>query len=162
MRSGTDIEHAINVHGSSVWRACMLYFSSRDDAQDVFQDTFVAYALADEKTFCDEEHRRAWLLRVAVNKCKDVLKSSSSKTVPLDETMSARLRDDDDLARPDSFRGEVVDAMRALPDPPKTPLYLSICEQYTAPEIAEALGASVNTVYSWIHRGRKMLEEALS
>lgn len=162
MRPSTDIEHAIDAHGSSVWRACMLYFRSHDDAQDVFQDTFIAYSLADDKVFNGEEHRRAWLLRVAMNKCKDALKASSAKTVPLDEEASAALRDESDAARPDSLYGEVVDAMRAIPDPPRTPLYLSICEQYTAPEIAEALQAPVNTVYSWIHRGRKMLEEALS
>ncbi len=52
--------------------------------------------------------------------------------------------------------------MRALDDPPRTPLYLSIYEGYSAPEIASLLDAPVNTVYSWISRGRAQLRSALS
>lgn len=51
--------------------------------------------------------------------------------------------------------------MDALDDPPRTPVYLALYEGYTAPEIAEMLGAPVNTVYSWIARGKKTLKEAL-
>lgn len=52
--------------------------------------------------------------------------------------------------------------MRSLSDPPRTPLYLSIVEGYSAPEIAEITGTPLNTVYSWIRRGKKLLKEALS
>ena len=53
-------------------------------------------------------------------------------------------------------------AFHALDDPPRLPLYLAVYEGYTAPEIARMLDAPVNTVYSWISRGRKLLKEALS
>ena len=64
--------------------------------------------------------------------------------------------------QPGSFTSEVVDALQALDDPPRTPLYLALCEEYTAPEIAQLLDAPVNTVYSWIARGKKYLREVLS
>lgn len=67
----------------------------------------------------------------------------------------------DPLAQPGSRVREVLDAMDALDDPPRTPVYLALYEGYTAPEIAEMLGAPVNTVYSWIARGKKTLKEAL-
>jgi RNA polymerase sigma-70 factor (ECF subfamily) len=51
--------------------------------------------------------------------------------------------------------------MQSLPDPPRTPLYLALYEGYTAPEIAAMLSAPVNTIYSWINRGKKQLREAL-
>ena len=57
---------------------------------------------------------------------------------------------------------EIVEAFRSLDDPPRLPLFLSLYEGYTAPEIAEIVDAPVNTVYSWIARGKKMLKEALS
>ena len=68
----------------------------------------------------------------------------------------------DPATQPASFESEVIDAMRGLDDPPRTPLYLSLCEGYTAPEIANMVDAPVNTVYSWIARGKKQLKEALS
>ena len=68
----------------------------------------------------------------------------------------------DPAAQPGSATSEVVSAMRALDDPPRTPLYLSIYEGYSAPEIASMLDAPVNTVYSWISRGRAQLRSALS
>ena len=68
----------------------------------------------------------------------------------------------DEATQPASFSSEVVDALRGLTDPPRTPLYLSLYEGYTAPEIATMVDAPVNTVYSWIARGKMLLKEALS
>ncbi|HIW76237.1 MULTISPECIES: RNA polymerase sigma factor [Gordonibacter] len=163
MRPHDDIECTIAAHGSAVWRVCVLYFRSSADAQDAFQDTMVKYALADDKAFNDEEHRKAWLLRVATNVCKDMLKAASRTNAPLDEVGCAdRFISRDEAAQPASFVSEVVDALHALTDPPRTPLYLSLYEGYSAPEIADMLEAPVNTVYSWIARGKTMLKEALS
>ena len=52
-------------------------------------------------------------------------------------------------------------ARRSLDDPPRTPLYLSVYEGYTAPEIADLLEAPVNTVYTWISRGKAALRGLL-
>ena len=153
----------MDVHGSTVWRVCVLYFRTSADAQDAFQDTMVKYALADTTSFNDDEHRKAWLIRVATNTCKDMLKASSRANVPLDEqACSSGLVSRDVAVQPASFSSEVVDALRGLADPPRTPLYLSLYEEYTAPEIARILNAPVNTVYSWIARGKTLLKEALS
>ncbi len=153
----------MDAHGSTVWRVCVLYFRASADAQDAFQDTMIKYSLADAVTFNGEEHRKAWLIRVATNTCKDMLKAASRANVPLDEgTRAEGLVSSDVEAQPASFSSEVVDAMRGLADPPRTPLYLSLYEGYTAPEIARMVDAPVNTVYSWIARGKTLLKEALS
>ena len=153
----------MDAHGSTVWRVCVLYFRASADAQDAFQDTMIKYSLADAVTFNGEEHRKAWLIRVATNTCKDMLTAASRANVPLDEGARAEgLVSGDAEAQPASFSSEVVDAMRGLADPPRTPLYLSLCEGYTAPEIARMVDAPVNTVYSWIARGKTLLKEALS
>ena len=106
---------------------------------------------------------KAWLIRVAANTCKDMLKASSRANVPLDEgACGDKLVSCDEAMQPASFSSEVVDALRGLTDPPRTPLYLSLYEGYTAPEIATMVDAPVNTVYSWIARGKMLLKEALS
>ena len=84
MRSDADIEEAIDLYGDTVLRASMSYLSSHHDAEDVFQDTFIKYATC-TVNFNDETHRKAWLIRVAINICKDRLRAASTRAVPLDE-----------------------------------------------------------------------------
>lgn len=161
-------------HADTVWRVCLLYFPCEADCQDAFQETFLRYALADTTTFTDDEHRKAWLIRVARTRCLDMLKAAhrtrtaggdealgaaESQQGPAKSTVEPTVRPDE---QPGSFTSEVVDALQALDDPPRTPLYLALCEEYTAPEIAQLLDAPVNTVYSWIARGKKHLREVLS
>ncbi len=163
MRPQGDIEEAIERHGDAVWRVCVLYFRAHTDAQDAFQDAFLKYALADGTEFNGDEHRKAWLIRVAANVCKDMLKAARRRVEPLEAIdREGCAASDDPASQPASFVSEVVDAMRSLDDPPRTPLYLSLYEGYTAPEIADMVDAPVNTVYSWIARGKKQLKEALS
>ena len=163
MRSNADIEKAIALHGTSVWRACLVYFSSRSDAEDAYQDVFLKYALADSQLFSSDEHRKAWLLRVASNVCKDMLKRAERKNEALDTCDSVVFEpaQTDPYVQPASETSMVLDAMRKLEDPPRTPLYLALVEGYSAPEIAKFMNAPVNTVYSWIARGKAKLKEAL-
>lgn len=150
-------------HGDTVWRVCLLSLRHEADAQDAFQDTFMRYALADATAFEGDEHRKAWLIRVATNACRDMLRRASRRTsVGLDEGLDQLVAASDPEEQPGSAVHEVIDAMRALDDPPRTPLYLALYEGYTAPEIAALVDAPVNTVYSWISRGRKQLKEALA
>lgn len=162
MRASADIDQAMREFGPAVWRACALYFRYQDGAEDAFQDTFLKYALADEQSFASAEHKRAWLIRVAINTCKDALGSPRSRNLELSDSLEAALPDTDPLIQPESEYAAAIDAMQSLPDPPKTPLYLALCEQWTAPEIAQEMNVPVNTVYSWISRGKQALREALS
>lgn len=150
-------------HGDTVWRVCILSLRHDADAQDAFQDTFMKYALADSAAFEGEEHRKAWLIRVATNVCRDVLRRASRRTaVPFDEPLAELVPSADPEAQPGSATHEVIEALRSLDDPPRTPLYLAVYEGYTAQEIAALVDAPVNTVYSWISRGKKQLKEVLA
>ena len=150
-------------HGDTVWRVCLMVLRRAADAEDAFQNSFLKYSLADDAQFNDEEHRKAWLIRVARNICLDMLKAASRRSVPLDEgLLGCRAESADPATQPGSFRNEVIDALRSLDDPPRTPLYLAIYEGYTAPEIAKLVEAPVNTVYSWIARGKRQLKEVLA
>lgn len=161
MRAAEDIENTIDTHGDTVWRVCVLYFKQSVEAQDAFQETFLKYSLRDD-SFRDEDHRRAWLIRVTVNTCKDMLKAAHRKNLVFEEGSSELLSSTIDFeGQPESSLRDVLEAMIGLSDPPRTPVYLALYEGYTAPEIADMLDASVNTVYSWIARGKQQLKEAL-
>ena len=162
MRDARDIERTMRAHGDAVWRACLVYLPA-SDAEDVFQDVFLKYALS-EKRFSDDGHVKAWLLRVAINACKDVLKAARQRNASVDELVdegreaALGATTDDDQTR----LHEILAAMNKLGDPPKTQLYLALYEGYTAPEISKMTGMPEGTVYSWISRGKKKLREALS
>lgn len=166
MRSDREIAEAIDRHGDAVWRVCVLHFKNTADAEDAFQDTFIKYSADDEKAFESEEHCKAWLIRVASNRCKDLLRSAKRRATPIggDAELSFAESGRSNAAespQPGSRSAEIIDAMRSLTDPPRTPLYLALYEGYSAPEISKMLDAPVNTVYSWVSRGKKLLREAL-
>ncbi len=157
MREHRDIEDTIDKHGDTVLRVCNLYFRKGDDVQDAFQDTFLKYALHNG-TFTDTTHRKAWLIRVATTVCKDILKAAHRRDLPFDEAEPQMFKADSQ----ETPLSEILQAMRTLPDGLRESMYLSLYEGYTAPEVAEILGAPVNTVYTWIARGKKQLKEVLS
>ncbi|WP_204830928.1 RNA polymerase sigma factor [Olsenella uli] len=161
MRGQAEMERAMGEHADAVWRACLVYLPAAD-AEDVFQETFLKYALHDEP-FRDDAHARAWLLRVAINGCKDALRAARRRDVSLEERVE-RLGEGAVGAEAPSELGlrEVLDAMAALGDPPRTQLYLALCEGYSAREIAGICDMPVGTVYSWISRGKRKLREVLS
>lgn len=161
MRDARDIERTMELCADSVWRACVLYLPP-SEAEDVFQETFLKYAQHDAP-FSDEGHVKAWLLRVAINGCKDVLRSARRRDVSLDERVGLLGdREIDDRSASEGGLREIIDAMDSLGDPPRTQLYLSLCEGYTAKEISRMCNMPEGTVYSWISRGKKRLREVLS
>ena len=120
---GPDIEGIFRRHVKTVWRLCYSYLGSSADAEDATQATFMR--LVDHpRTFESEEHEKAWLLVVAANICKDVLKSAArTRVVAMPEDGPEPAADTegwktDDIARhlgapPSTVRNRLRDA-RAL------------------------------------------------
>lgn len=154
MRSEQEVNRAIERYADTVRRICFVHLKNRADTEDIFQTVFVKYLLHGEP-FASEEHERAWIIRVTLNACKDLLKSFfRSRTVPLGELT--------DRAMPaETEQREVLQAVLALPVPYRDVIYLHYYEGYTAPEIAGILGKNVNTVYTRLTRARGLLRQAL-
>ncbi len=155
MRRESDVVQAIHRHGDMVRRLCMLHLKNYADTEDIFQTVFLKYALHDA-AFETPEHERAWLLRVTLNACRDLLKSVfRSRTVSLDAVY--------DLPQEAGTRHrEVLEAVLSLPEKYRIPIYLHYYEGYTAPEMAKILKKNVNTVYTLLNRGKARLKEALT
>jgi len=80
-----------------VYRLALSHTNAKHDAEDVFQDVFLAY-ISKPRSFNDEEHRKAWLIRVTINKCKSLRTSSwFRKTQPLDDSMTLETKEETDL-----------------------------------------------------------------
>ena len=144
------LRNAMEHHGAAVYRLALCRIQSVQDAEDVYQDVFLRL-LGQEASAWDGEHLRAWLLRVTVNKCKNLYRAKRRTEVPLTEAIPA----------PEAAEPSVLDEVRALPAPYRSTLYLHYFEGYTAAEIGRILGAKRNTVLSWLARGRQALRERM-
>ena len=67
-------EQAYDAYAPQLYRVAYALLQSRESAEDAVQDAFARY-LAHNGSFRDGEHQKAWLIRVTVNACKDLLKS---------------------------------------------------------------------------------------
>ena len=151
MRSEQEVNRAIAQHADLVYRLCMVHLKNHADAEDVFQTVFLKYALSNQ-TFETVEHEKAWLIRVTLNACKDLLKNFFRKnTVSLEETAA--------VISPE--HSAVLEAVWSLPKNYRDVVYLHYYEGYTAPEIANILKKNPNTVYTHLSRAREMLKQLL-
>ena len=87
MRSEQEVNRAIERYSNTVRRLCMIHLKNEADTEDIFQTVFLKYVLS-SVSFESEEHEKAWLIRVTINACKDLIRSFfRSHTVSLDEVM---------------------------------------------------------------------------
>lgn len=154
MRSEQEVNRAVEKYADTVFRICILHLKNKSDAEDIFQEVFLKFALND-KEFENANHEKAWIIRVTINACKDLIKSFfRSRTISIDELISVADEEKEDLSY-------VLEAVLKLPVKYRDAIYLHYYEGYSAFEIGEILGKNENTVYSILSRGRSMLKESL-
>ena len=90
MRSEEEANRAVKKYADTVRRICIVHLKNHADTEDIFQTVFLKYVLS-SVSFENEEHEKAWFIRVTVNACKDLLKSFfRSRTVSLDEIIEVK------------------------------------------------------------------------
>ena len=112
----------------------------------------------DATEFTSSEHLKAWLLRVTINRCRDLAKSNWNRhTVAFDP-----VRDDiAELVR-DPRDADVWDAVGQLPDNLRSSVHLHYVEGYTTDEIARMLHSQPATVRTWLSRARARVKDLLT
>ena len=154
MRSEQEANRAVERYADMVRRLCFVHLKNEADTEDIFQTVFLKYVVSD-KRFESEEHEKAWFIRVAVNACRDLLRSFfRSRTAP-EEELETLAADSTQEQR------EVLAAVLSLPGKYRDAVYLHYYEGYTAPEIGRLLGKNTNTVYTLLTRARELLRERL-
>lgn len=154
MRSEEAVNRAIENYASTVKRICFIHLKNEADTEDICQTVFLKYAMND-KVFDSEAHEKAWIIRVTINACKDLLKSFFRKhTVSLDAYVEQG-------GVVDAAHSEVLEAVLALPEKYRRVIYLHYYEGYPAADIAEILRINVNTVYTHLTRAKSLLRDEL-
>ncbi len=154
MKSDYELKRAVDRYADTVRRICLLYLKNYHDTEDIFQNVFLKYCLYN-KEFQNDEHEKAWIIKVTVNACKDFLKSFYHKNImPVEAIQDMAVNADNDQ----SF---VLEAVLSLPQKYKDTVYLFYYEGYTASEISKITGKKENTIYTFLARARKLLKEML-
>lgn len=150
MGEETGLRQVMERYGDMVYRLALAQTHSSHDADDVFQEVFLRYLRA-APVFREEEHRKAWLLRVTVNCCKKFHGSFWRRhIVALSEALPAQNPEE----------GELLGLLEGLPQKYRAVLHLYYYEGYATEEIAAILGRSPGTVRSQLSRGRALLRDA--
>ena len=152
------VEELIDQHGDDILRLCLLYMGERQLAEDAFQETFVR-AWRHMNTFRGESSVKTWLSHIAVNVCRDML-----RTPWLRMRRSARsVEEMEHLPAPDAApRHELMDAIRALPDKYREVIVLVYVQDMKLREAAAQLRLPVPTVSTRLRRARARLAQLLS
>lgn len=150
------MEEIIETHKQLIYGIALTHTRNPFDAEDVFQQTFLTY-YQKNKVFADAEHRKAWLIRTAINHARKITGSTwRKKTVPM-----AELPPESDFQFETPEENEVYQAVKSLPAHYKSVIYLFYFQQYTTEEIAGLLGIKPNAVRTRLSRGRALLREKL-
>ena len=128
---------------------------TEEDAEDVVHDVFIKYMQA-SPSFADDDHERAWLIRVTVNRCRDLLRRRAIRRyVGFDEI-------EEIPAEEEPYEGQGVVAMvSALPEKYRSVMVLHYLEGYSVEECANILELSVSAIKMRLSRGREMLKKTI-
>lgn len=146
-----NIDDVIHTYRDMVYRLAFARMGTKYDADEVFQEVFVRY-LNKQPKFRDEEHRKAWLIRVTVNCCNKLWNSSwRKKTETLQENLVWETPEDHDLHQ----------ALQQLPVKYREVIHLFYYEELSTAQIADILHRKDATIRTQLTRARTMLRNIL-
>ena len=146
---------AARTYGDTVYRVAYHALNNPADAEDVAQ-TVLLRLYEHKKEFESEEHMKHWLLLVAVNESRKLLRSFWRRTsVPLEEWRET-------AAPEDPAKAEVLEAVMALEPKYRLAVYLYYYEGLSVAEAAAAMRANPSTVQTWLLRARERLRKSLT
>ena len=149
--------YAFKKYGNTVLRAAFAFSGSYAEAEDIVQDVFLSLH-TNPQNFNSDEHLKAWLLRAAINKCKNFRRSFRfSRTCSIDDLEHSEV-----ICEMDTESRELRQQIAALPKKYAEVIFLHYYEGYSIKEIASMLNKNENTVGSLLRRGREKLKAELA
>lgn len=143
------IKVLVDKYSNMIFRICYGVLCNRDDAEDALQDTFLKY-LTKAPDFQNDEHEKAWLIRVATNISKNMsIVRYRRKTFDADELVDMGVTDEDRY---------VFEAISELPVKFKIVMMLYYIEGYSVKEVSNLISVSEDAVRKRLQKGRELLK----
>jgi RNA polymerase sigma-70 factor (ECF subfamily) len=154
--SAQAIERMMDAYGSGILRLCCLYLKDYALAEDAAQEAFIR-AYRGLNSFRGQSSEKTWLTRIAINVCKNMLRSPWRRL--RDWTATQRLPEP--ACSPEARDGDVLRAVTGLPVKYREVVLLYYYQEMTVREIAFLLDVPQATVSTRLSRGRARLKDAL-
>ena len=149
VRPADDIETIVHTYGNTLYRLCLVMLGNESDAEDAVQETFIKFIQSPSR-FEDNEHKKAWLLTVASNRCRDMLRFRNRHPQEDIEKIEDMPQDTDESG--------ILDALMNLPEKYRLVLTLYYVDEYSINDIAKIIGRTSSAVKMRLQKGRKLLE----
>lgn len=147
-----DIGTLYEVYSDMLFRVAMAELQCESDASDAVQDVFVKY-ITSPPAFADEEHQRAWFLRVTVNTCHDMLRKRKVRRLHVEKTA---VTSDDTYS---DSRYELFEILSAIPEKYKSTVILHCLEGLSLNDTAKVLGISLSAAKMRLSRAREAIRK---
>lgn len=151
-------EEIYEKYATDVLRVSYFYMGDRQKAEDVCQDVFVR--LITNAPVLQEGREKAWLLKVALNRCRDLWRGAWVKRVILGSPAFELIPAPDEIDKL-ADQQEIMGAIHQLPASFREVILLHYYQGYGITEIAEMMDLPEGTISSRLSRGRKKLESIL-
>ena len=145
-----ELERAFSRYYQMLYKISIIMLCSEHDANDAVQETFVRY-LEHSESFLDEEHEKAWLIRVNINVCKNFLRFHRLHPTVDYEQLTIGTHTDEEAG--------LMDELLKLSEKSKEVLILHYIEGYTNAEIGEILQITESAAKKRLERARKELRD---
>ncbi len=146
----TDIDDIVQKYSDMLFRIALVMLKNPNDAEDAVQETFLKY-FQKEPVFNNDNHKKAWFIKVITNKCIDVQRFNY-KHPKIDITELNNYVSNSESCG-------IIDALMEIPDKFKIVMLLYYIEEYKVEEIANIIGKSTSAVKMRLQKGRKLLEQ---
>lgn len=137
------------LYSDMLFKICMIYLGNKEDAEEAVQESFLKLIYKSPQ-FNNNEHEKAWLIRVTINVCKDILRSIWRKRVINIEDIERYYDSSKEL--------EIMEDIIRLPSKYKDVIYLYYFEDYSIKDISKILKVSESAVKMRLKRGRDTLK----
>ena len=153
-----SFDQLYELYATDVLRVSYYYLGNREMAEDVTQDVFVKLIM--NKPFLEQGREKAWLLKVALNRCRDLWRSSWIKKVVLGHPGFECFPAPDEIGQI-TDRHSLAEAVGLLKPEFKEVVLLFYYQGFTVTEISEMLQIAEGTVSSRLSRAREKLQKEL-
>ncbi|MCM3364993.1 MULTISPECIES: sigma-70 family RNA polymerase sigma factor [Niallia] len=156
------LHYLITLYGNDVLKISYIYLKNIQLAEDVTQDVFLR-CLEQLDNFKGNSSYKTWVIRITVNRCKDVLKSWSYRNLILLESFSYFKDKNTNYVDPlhNTEDYSLSEKVMQLPIKLREVIILFYYEDFTIDEISKILKINPNTVKSRMHRGRERLKKII-
>lgn len=144
-----EITRTVQDYTNILFKLCFTILCHSADAEDAVSETFIKY-MTKSPLFKDEEHKKAWLIKVASNICKDKKRFRIKHSYTDLDDIREFCKDEHDTG--------ILETLLSLPDKYKAVIHLFYIEGYKTDEISKILAISPAAVRKRLQYGRQLLK----